>query len=442
MTANATHVSVPKEELATLRTLLDEMHQQLDETRKDRDRVATEMTKAIETRDADYAKTLGELNARAVKDEAELTAMKTRLEAVDAVMSKGAGLYGQVREEDIPGIVCGVRLAGRQMTTVRQFGECVQDAFMLWTGRAPKYGHITRDQTVGDNTKGGHGVPRPLWDGVFHLLPQLGFGRRFCTVTEMDSETLDVNTSTAYPAVSWPGEATAPGSESSVLLTDPRPKLTAKELVSTNGHSMKLLETALPSVLAFIGMRHMQAHALEEDRQVLVASADPFTGVFVADGVGQHVLGTGSVSFHQFDHGALISTIDAADEQLFMDPGEGTNLRWAAHPQFYHNCKKKVDTQGRPMFGDMAGSIPKELEGYAYSRSIKAPKQSGNTASKVFAAFGDFSFVMIGDLMKTAVAFSEHEEFSKARVKMRVLAMVGVLVVLPPALSRIKTAAS
>src|SRR5690606_20097055 len=111
---------------------------------------------------------------------------------------------------------------------------------------------------------------------------------------------------------SWPGESTAPSSESVVSLTDPRPRLTAKELVSTNGHSMKLLETALPSVLAFIGMRHMQAHALEEDRQVLVASADPFTGVFVADGVGQHVLGTGSVSFHQFDHEALISTIDAA----------------------------------------------------------------------------------------------------------------------------------
>jgi HK97 family phage major capsid protein len=189
-------------------------------------------------------------------------------------------------------------------------------------------------------------------------------------------------------------------------------------------------------------MRHLQAHALEEDRQVLAASVDPFTGVLIAAGVGQRILASTSVSFHMFNHDDLVKTVDAADEQSFTDAGESSTLRWVAHPSFYHNARQVKDNQERPLFVDMPAAMPSGLIGYPFSRSIKAPKQSGNTASKAFAAFGDWKYVWIGDRRSVEVGYSEHVKYGEAQVMLRVMARVGVLVVLPAAFSRLVTAAA
>jgi HK97 family phage major capsid protein len=445
--AHSGNVVIPEDKANTLFRLIDEMEEQIDLNKQDREKVATDMrtalTKHDETRAEERATLLARLEATdqaLAKNTQELLEMKARAEVLEKERSRGDQLY---RDEDIPGIVLGLKVTGTQRRYLREFGMCVQDTYLMWSGRKPKWDVLTRDQMATDVTKGGHAVPRPIWDGVISLTPQMGFAPRYCWNTPMDSDTLDINTSTLFPDVAWPGEGVAP-SDSSVLLSDPRPRLQAKELTSTNSHTMRFLETSLPSVLEFIGARHLQAHVLEIDRQVLAASANPFTGVLFAEGVGEYQLGTGSVSYHQFDHKSLVQTIMKADEQLFMDSGEETsNLRWAAHPSFYHNARQLEDADRRPIFVDMPATLPSTLIGYPYSRSIKMPKQTTTTtAGKAFAAFGDWRYCVVGDLMTTQVAFSEHEEFSKARVKMRVLAMVGTLVVLPQAFARIKTSGS
>ena len=428
------------------------LHRLIEQTEKLMDGLQARQTELL-TRGQELEATVKDLNIAQVrteleairKERADIAAMraeqvevKGRLDLLDKALPRGGKIYTPAAMPGVPGLI----LTDRTAEALTAYGEWIHDAFHVSRGGQGKFDRFTRDQTDGTTTKGGFAVPRLIWDGVMALTPQMGFGRKYCTVMPMDSETLDVNTSTVFPAVAWPGESTAP-SDTSVILTTPQPRLTAKKMISTNLHSLEVMQDAQPAFLQFVATRHLQAVTLEEDRQVLYASVDPFTGVAYADGVGSLVLGTGSVSFHQIDHSSIVNTMDAADEQCFSDAGEGqTGLRWVFNRQILHKIRLLADTTGQPLLAPLMAGMPSTLLGYPWTTSIKMPRQSGSTASKRFLLFGDWSKVLIGDRRQVEVGFSDQVKYGEAQVMMRVMERVAFLVILPAAFGRLVTAAS
>lgn len=433
---NAGNILIPEGRAADLFTVMDEVKKQLANNTTEREALIQETREAIKTQDATRLAEIAALRAELEKTQADLKATEARCDVLDKNQARGSKLY---TEEAIPGVVGGISRA--QRNGLIEIGKALHDGFSLHRNGTPKFGIVTRDQTVGTDSKGGYGVPRPIEEQVVALTPMFGFIDKYATVFEMPSLTLDIDTSSGFPTVSHPGEATAP---SDTGVTFGRVRMTAEKFISTNLHSVEFLQDAMPGVLQFVARRHVQAQARERDRQATSASADPFTGVFFADNVGELVLGTGSTSFRHIDHDAIMDTIDKADESLFQDDGnEYGNLRWLFHPQFLITARKIKDTTGQPLLAALAVGHPLTLAGFEYSRHVLGNKQittGAGSSGKIAAVIGDWSYVWVGDRMEMSVGFSDQVKYGEAQVMMRVMRRYAVLPVIPQAFGRLKLA--
>src|SRR5690606_23635817 len=104
------------------------------------------------------------------------------------------------------------------------------------------------------------------------------------------------------------------------------------------------------------------------------------------------------------------------------------------------------DQTGRPLWSEfgteMISGNPPSILGRPYYRSAVMPKQADSANNKKFLIYGDPRFCFMGDSMRMRVDFSEHTDFKKGNIAMRVMERVGFLVALGSPIAVLKTANS
>lgn len=353
----------------------------------------------------------------------ELTEIKERTDHLDKVMPRGEKFW---QSEAIP-------KDARQKHERQEFGKFIYDELCLFHGVKPRFG-TERAQTEGTTTAGGHAVPSPLIDGVVWIMEQYGFARQKCTVIPMTSKTLDVPTSTAEPTLTYPGELTVP-TESNVTLVSTRKQLSAATLLAYDDVSIELQEDATPGFLDFLVNRFTKSVTGEEDNKLFNANNSPtgWYGVNFDTGVGERVLGTGSISFSQIDHTEIINTIDVSLEDI----GEG---EWVFNRKVLHHVRKLVDSNGQPLLAPLMAGAPPSLLGYNWNIHKKMPKT--DAVDTVFIAFGPWDLAYFGDRRQMTVGFSEEAAWKQGGISMRVMERYAVMLPIPSVFGRLSTASS
>jgi len=318
----------------------------------------------------------------------------------------------------------------------QQFGMWMYDQLRADHGLNPIFG-FERTQTEGTGSEGGHAVPTPILDGVVWLQEAAGFARSKCTVVQMGSETLAVPSATAEPTLYYPGELTAPSAESQAALVTPNASLAAKKLIAYDSVSIELQEDATPGYMTYLVDRFTRSMTLEEDNKLFNANNSPtgWYGALKKSGVGEQVLGTGSVSFSQIDHDELVNTLDAASEHI----GDG---EWVFNRKVLHHIRKVKDDQGQPLLAPLMAGAPSTLLGFVWNLHSKMPKT--DTVSTEFIAYGDWKHAYFGDRRSVQVGFSDAagNVFQQGGLMMRVMERYAITIVLPAAFGRLKSAAS
>lgn len=148
--------------------------------------------------------------------------------------------------------------------------------------------------TEGTGSAGGYLVPQEFAAEIHRIELDYGLVRKFCYVKKMKSDVLNIPTLSTSVTVYWPGEATA-GTASTPVLANV--VLTAKTMVGITVYSNELLEDADISVVNELTDLFAEAFAGEEDKQGLVGTGSPFTGILSSSDCTVVTMGSGQDTF-------------------------------------------------------------------------------------------------------------------------------------------------
>ncbi len=151
-----------------------------------------------------------------------------------------------------------------------------------------------KGMTEGTGSAGGYLVPQEFAAEINRIELDYGLVRKFCYIKKMKGDVLNVPTLSTSVTVYWPGEATA-GTASTPVLANVA--LTAKTMVGITVYSNELLEDADVSVVNELTDLFAEAFAGEEDKQGLVGTGSPFTGILSDSNVTVVTMASGQDTF-------------------------------------------------------------------------------------------------------------------------------------------------
>lgn len=151
-----------------------------------------------------------------------------------------------------------------------------------------------KGMTEGTGSAGGYLVPQEFAAEINRIELDYGLVRKFCYVKKMKNDILNVPTLATSVTVYWPGEATA-GTASTPVLANIA--LTAKTLTGITVYSNELLEDADVNVVNELSDLFAEAFAGEEDKQGLVGTGSPFTGILSDSSVTVVTMASGQDTF-------------------------------------------------------------------------------------------------------------------------------------------------
>lgn len=307
------------------------------------------------------------------------------------------------------------------------------------------------NETTG--SAGGFLVPTEFAAEVFRIVEDFGLVSKLATKFPMNAAQLNVPRVSASVTVSYPGEATA-GTASQPTLQ--QVQLISKTLVGICPMSNELLADANVSVVDLLIELFAEAIAGEIDKQGLVGTGSPFTGVTADSGVTivQPANGTGNSTFTGAatpdNCRTLISNVKpwALQGAAFVmhrtvwgliqvtkASTAGDYFASAANPIVSPNAVAGYPTA-------MAGT----LWGYPVYLSDKMPTTTA--VSTVFIIFGNLKHIFLGQREELGVLISDTATvgsdnlFSQNMSAVRVTHRHAIAVGLPAAFACLKTSAS
>lgn len=148
------------------------------------------------------------------------------------------------------------------------------------------------NESVG--SAGGFLVPAEFAAEINRIEEDYGLVRKFCYIRKMKGDTLNVPTLATSVTVTWPGEGNA-GTASQPVLNNV--VLSAKTMTGITVYSNELLEDADVSVVDELADLFAEAFAGEEDKQGLVGTGSPFTGILSDSSVTVVTMASGQDTF-------------------------------------------------------------------------------------------------------------------------------------------------
>lgn len=436
--------------------LLDQVIQRLDETKSDRKELEARVDKdSTEVRDA---------IARLTETEETLGSMKARLDEMDKQLPRGGKIYqpadgsapkSQLRQECARFILDAMSY---ELTGKTPFGS---DAFQR---AVEDLGQSYKDS--GADNVGGYLVPDLYSQEILRVAENYGICRRLFRQIPMRGYQLHMPTHESGPEVEWVYDNAAtpkyhPNDEG-VGPTDKtqakfnRVTLKTNRLMAVDTLSIEITEWAIPVIADFLIDVFAEKLAQAEDRAGLIGDGTHtyggFTGVVGASGVNSVYLnggavgsgsGTGSnTAFADLRYTDLVNVIDAPNE---FASEQGV---WVMSNSIVNLLRTLREDEaagtGRPLwssFGtEMQANAPGTILGRPLYRSAVMNKQSDSGGGKHILAYGNFRNALMGtSLGGLSIAFSEHADFRRGNIVMRVMERVGFLTTLGDTFAVLKT---
>lgn len=309
----------------------------------------------------------------------------------------------------------------------------------------------------GTGSAGGYVVPQEWSDTVDRVVDDYGLIRKLARIVPMGRDVMNMPTLSTKPTVYWPGEATAGTASSAVLAS---PTLTAKTLVGLTSLSNELLEDANVDVVSFLADIIGEQIAGEEDKQGLVGTGSPFTGVLsdtsatittIADDDCNPTGDELRTAIAQIKPTLLSGCVWVMHRSVWASiqklTGNSQYLVSLAVPVIGPGVVGGVASAGQ---GGLAGAYQGTIWGYPVLLSEQCPAQNATTepVSTSFAVFGNFKKFYFGnrkqmtmDISSEATVGSDNY-FAANMSGIRLLERIAMVVGIDSAFSVLKTAAS
>lgn len=311
-----------------------------------------------------------------------------------------------------------------------------------------------KGMTEGTGSAGGFLVPEEFAAEINRIEEDYGLVRKFCYIRKMKSDTLNVPTLSTSVAVYWPGEATA-GTASTPVFANVA--LAAKTCMGITVYSNELLEDADVDVVAELSDLFAEALAGEEDKQGLVGTGSPFTGILSNSSVTVVTMASGQETFAELTLNDLRDLVANVKSSVLPTAAFIMHrLVWVLVQKLTENSQHVSSFQNPivPMNGDGGGAgngFGLRPAGYLWGYPVYLNDQmpSSTAVSTKYIIFGSLrKGLFFGDRKQMTMKISEEGtvggvsllETNQAAI--RVTERVAIAVGLPTAFAVLKTAAS
>ena len=259
----------------------------------------------------------------------------------------------------------------------------------------------------GTPSEGGYLTPIEQRNELFSYVREMSVVMPDVTHIPMTSDSMTIPAELTKVTTAWTDE------EADSTASDPtfaQVTLTASRLDAYSTSSNELLEdTNVPGgIVAVLLSQFTEAVAKEIDKQVLVGTGAPISGIFTAQAGYSEVFSSGSTAFSEL----LESNIRALIGKIPPERLDGA--KWYMHNTVLWNYMYGLkDTQGRPLFvPSLAQSVPGTLYGYPVKQSSQATSTSASGAT--MAAFGNLKGFVIGDRLTNIRLFADPYTLGKS----------------------------
>lgn len=297
----------------------------------------------------------------------------------------------------------------------------------------------------GTDSAGGYLVPEEFQAELLRVVEDFGLIRRFALVIPMKSDTRNIPRLSTSVTVYWPGEGAA-GTESDAVFG--RVQLLAKTAVGLTVVSNELLEDSDPAIADLLLELFAESLAGEEDKQGLVGSGSPFTGILNDAGVTVVTMAATKTAFTDIVADDLRDLI--AQVKVTALSGAAFIMHrtvWATVQKIKENSQHIASFSNPVVSGDAQnGVIAGYIWGYPVYLSDKMPSTSA--AATKFIAFGNLKYVLLGDRKEVTLKISDsatvgsNNTFAENESAVRVTERIAIAVGLPAGFSVLKTAAA
>ena len=425
--------------------ILDTVVEHLDEIKSDRT--------ALETRTDKMNTEVQAAIADLKEQQAKWEATKARLDALDKALPVGEKVYlpadgsaakTAVRKDIARFMLDGMSYAMHRQTPFQsvEFKRALDDL-----GQSFK--------NDGSDNVGGYLVPDEFRQEILRTAQSFGLVRKLFRRIPMQGYILHMPTHVSGPEVEWVGDASSAltgsglpttgegsGPSDSTQAKFDRVSLRSSRLMAVDTLSMEITEWAVPIIQDFLVDVFAEKLAEAEDKAGLIGDGTStyggFTGVVGATGVKLGYIGgagaTGSnQSFADIRYADLVNVVDAPNEFA------SENGQWVMSNSIMNLLRKLREDEGaqtgRPLWSEfgteMQSGVPATILGRPINRSAVMNKQSTQSqAGKAVMVYGNFRNAIMGESMNLQIAFSEHADFKKGNIVMRVMERVGFLTTL------------
>lgn len=316
-----------------------------------------------------------------------------------------------------------------------------------------KDGAQAKALSEGTDSEGGYLVPEETRNEILRVIEEYGIIRGLSRIIPMKRDTLNVPKLTSSVTVYWPGENTAADDSDPVF---GNAQLIAKTAVGICVTSMELLEDADQDIEALLVDLFAEALGVEEDKQGLIGTGAPFTGVMVDAGVTVKTMDTGDTAFEDVD----------VDYLRLMMAGIKTSLRkgavWVMSSGMWAIVQLLKDTDGKLICsvansvvtgtnGALGGGL--EIAGYIWGKPVylsdSMPEIADSAVATKFIIFGNFGKgFLFGDRKQVSIDMSGEatvagkSTFEANQIAIRVKERIAEVVGIGSAFVVLKTAAA
>jgi HK97 family phage major capsid protein len=298
----------------------------------------------------------------------------------------------------------------------------------------------------GTDSAGGFAVPEEFRAEVVRLAADFGIVRKLARIIPMSRDTLNLPKVTASVTVSWPGEATA-GTPSQPVLG--QVQLLAKTLVGLTILSNELLEDAAIGTVELLAELFAEAISGEEDKQGLVGTGAPFTGILSAANTNLVTFSAGNVAFSNITADYLRDMISGVKTLALMGAGFTMHRSvWGIIQKLKGSDGQYIATVSNPILtGD--ASKGQGVVGYVWGYPVYLSEQMPSTTAvgTKFIIFGNLKYLYLGDRQQMALSVSQEATVGGVSVyetnqsAVRFIERIGLTVGLAEAFAIAKTAA-
>ena len=318
----------------------------------------------------------------------------------------------------------------------------------------------SEELTTATNARGGYLVPTEVADAILRVAASTGIIAKQARRWNMGSEQLDIPnyTGAVLEGAFLTEDANNDRVEASLqALAFGSASLIAKDWILPFAVTKGLLRDSSVALADFLVALAGEAFANMVDKQALVGTGSPFTGVLSASGTTTVTLSTGNTTYAKVatEWGKLHEAVISIDESI------RSRGAFYMHSTVWHEIAIAKDSNGRPLvnleaqngdimrYAQQNGITPAGfLWGYPVFTNRNMPATSASSqAGTAFAAFGDAQAIAYG--VRTGFTLNAHQSGSFGGRELALTGRVGfvfeaspaVVLALPNAFAVIKTSA-